>query len=377
MAFLNADDINGACFIAGELGEVEERRTNRVVLINNPKQTAARPYEEVAFTAEEGAWFIDRNFLHVKTATPVRTDNEAARIAFLRYLGVRSGLISDQFDPANFNVTYNEAVKIDYAGADYPVAAAVITAYPRAAHTPHHNVRAAVAAVLTRAVRDELRENFANIVCCVAYMFRVRGHHWLADMDAKYSALWRRCLKGSDNPGLSWELVAHDALHAIIPSVLDNFWVDKANHSNIAGALVKRISSAPAGVAGVIALASGMEDLANTVPGFKIIHKEQYAELDRLVKLLEQNRWAGSINRRFYGAQDLGFMEGRFAGIASTIMAALEQFAPSSQLKNSKALARMAAAAPISGGFTARLIAAAANDVDNARALVLARDTTA
>lgn len=369
-AFLDNEDLNGSCFIAGELGEVEELRQNRIIVVPTGINLATQPFGGVQFTAAQGVAFLEANFLYTKTVQPQASDLEAAMIAWLRFLVVRNGLASDQFAPANFFVTYNECVP--QTATSLQPSAAVVAAAPRDQNLAADRVRPAIQAVLTNDVRARLRRDFSNLVCCVAYLFRVRGHHWLADMQAKYVNLWRKCLKNNDDCGLKWEWVAHDALHAIFPLLLDQFWQDKVRDSNVAGALQKRLDSAPAGVAGVRALEAGMMDLASTVPGFKHINQSLYDELDRLLELLKNNRWAGSINRRFYQGPDLGFFEGRFSGIASTIVAALEQFAPTSQLRNSMALKRMAQGAPISGGFTAQLIAAAAKDSENAKALVRA-----
>jgi hypothetical protein len=369
-AFLEADDLNGACFIAGELGEIEEVRPSRVVLVPNALPTANVVYEPVTYTAAQSVSIIERNFIQVLNASGARTDVEAAAIAYIRFLALRNGLVSPQFAVNNWNVTYNECIAV--GPTDYVPATALATSHPRDAALAADRVRPTVEAALPAQTRSHLRKNFANMVCCVAYLFRVRGHHWLDDMDAKYTNLWRKCLKNEDYPIIKWELLAHDALHAIFPQVLDTYWVEKVRDSNVAGALQKRIDSAPAGVAGVRALEAGMADLAASVPGFRALHNQEYLELERLLTQLRANRWAGSINRRFYAGPDLGFMEARFSGIASTILAALEQFAPTSQLRNSQALKRMAQNAPISGGFTAQLIAAAAKDPENARALVRA-----
>jgi hypothetical protein len=370
MAFFDNEDLNGSCFIAGELGEVEELRAERVVWFEDAGPAATVFGAATAFTSAQAVVFLELNFGAVKAAEAARTDAEAAIIAYMRFLAARQGLVSPNFDPAANHVSYNEA---RFVAAIYPQAATTLMGaapYARPNNHPAGSTIAPISGALTDPVKKRLRTDFANYTCCVAYMFRVRGHHWLEDMNAKYENLWTKCLKANQNPGISWQLVAHHALHAIMPQHLDTFWREAVANSNVAGALMKRFDSAPAGVAGVKALEAGMADLAVTVPGFKELNKDLYAEMSRLVEALRNSRWAGSINRRFYAAQDLGFAEGRFAGIASTIMAALDQFAPSSQLRNSKALQRMAAAAPISGGFTAKLIAAAANDPDNAKALV-------
>lgn len=367
MAFFNNDDLNGECFIAGELGEIEEIQAHRIIHIPDGLPSSNQPFTGVVYTNAQTCDFINRNFYELKDNVAAITDEQAAKISFIRFLAVRSGLASDQFDPNAFNVRYNECVR-DAAG--YVVGAfETANAHDGDPNPLHQNIRPHIG----QAVRVHLRKNFTDYVCVVAYMFRVRGHHWLVDMDDKFKDLWNKCLKEEDTPGLDWQYIAHHSIHAIFPVILDEFWERAVQASNVAGAMMKRFDSAPAGVAGVRALEAGMNDLAVTVPGFKNQFHELYQEKDRLVVKLKNERWAGSINRRFYRADDLGFNENKFAAIASTIMSALDQFAPTSPLRQSAALRRMAQSAPISGGFTSRLIAAAANDPDNAKALVLAK----
>lgn len=362
--YLGNTDLNGDCFISGELGEIEEEQLHRVYMFREVTPCASRPFERVPFTARQAEEFINDNFCAVKDIAANYTDEEAARIAWIRFCAVREGLVSPRFDPKDYFVKYSECAVLSKDAnlgdwlRDNPK--------DRSKSRIHQRFRA----VMPEPVRTQLRVWFSDMVCMVAYMFRVRGHHWLADMNDKYQDLWRKCLKAGDNPGIKWELVAHSALHAIYPLNLDGYWKRQMDASNIAGTLVKRYDSAPAGVAGIKALDAGMNDLALSVPGIKVHFKELYDEKDRLIQHLRDNRWAGSINRRFYGAGDLGFDESRFGALASTILAALTQYAPGSPLRQSQALKRMANTAPISGNFIAQMIASAAKDPNNARVLV-------
>jgi len=268
--------------------------------------------------------------------------------AYLRFLGVRAGLISPSFATADHHVRYNEAVML--RGANIGRATGNIG-------------DAAVAAIgFTRQARTVFRENFANIVCCVAYMFRVRGHHFLPEMDGKYKALWKKCLKENDTVGLDWNYVAHDALHAIMPDVLDGFWEDCKNTGRIAGALIKRFDSAPAGVAAVRAVYAGAQDLQMAVPGIRDRFKQHFDDLDALIEKMRIERWAGSINRRYYAAGAIDFDEQKFGAIASVVYHALNAFASNSMLLKSNALIRVANNAPITGGIVSRSIATAAAD---------------
>lgn len=49
---------------------------------------------------------------------------------------------------------------------------------------------------IAKAARGWLKkhvEDFCDIVCLVAFMFRQRGHHYIEDMDERYKTMWRRC----------------------------------------------------------------------------------------------------------------------------------------------------------------------------------------
>jgi len=366
MPFFEEEDLNGDYYSVGETGEVLDMQAHRVIFVRNgiPASTQNDPGKISTLKLEgpHAVTFIEDNFF-AQLNCGLSPEN-AAKVAFIRLIALRAGLVSPEFAVDKFKVKYNECIRNSVAISDEA------GKLKRGVDLGDDELIPEIAAVLTKEVRNKLRKDFSNAVCCIAYMFRVRGHHWIADMDEKYKALWRKCLKSEDTPGVNWELYAHNSVHAIMPLTLDLFWNVRRAKSEIAGALAKRYDSAPAGCAGVRALEAGMNDLAATLPQYKVLNEDQYEELERLLEKMKEDRWAGSVNRGFYGGTDLGFTEGQFAGIASTIVAALDQFAPSSPLRNSVALKRMAQGAPISGGFTARMIATAAADASNAKALI-------
>jgi hypothetical protein len=128
------------------------------------------------------------------------------------------------------------------------------------------------------------------------------------------------------------------------------------------GALIKRIDSAPAGVAAVGAISAGANDLVICFPKIKALIPEAFAELTRCEGVLRNNRWAGSINRRFYNGPSLTPNEGLLGSLAAVIMGAIESTASAAALRNSAALRRVAANAPITGALIASMIAKAATD---------------
>jgi len=346
--WIDNEDLNGECFISGEVGEVETKQDQRIVGFVRGMPYATTPNSAVAYTSAQTSAFLLLNVKLLANAKNQTPSVEHLQIAYLRYLAVRSGLISPAFSTDEHHVKYNEAVLF----TDASLARAVGNVTDASVST----------LTITAGARRTLRENFANIVCCIAYMFRVRGHHYLTEMEGKYKALWKKCLKDGDTPGLDWSLIAHEALHAIMPDVLDNFWTVCKDGGRIAGALIKRYDSAPAGVAAVRAVYAGAQDLQMAVPGIRDRFKQHFDDLDDLINQMRVKRWAGSINRRYYNADAIDFDEQKFGAIASVVYHALAAFAANSQLLKSNALIRVANNAPITGGIVSRSIATAAAD---------------
>lgn len=361
LAWIDNDDLNGECFIAGEVGEVEKFENFRVVGFYKNTPAATTPLEIVPFTVSETSGFIALNARMVAAAKNQTLALVHVKIAYVRFLAARAGLISPNFDKASHHVKYNEAEFIDQADLDIANTA---------------GTEAAVGAIeFTTGARKLLRENFANMVCAVAYMFRVRGHHFLGEMDNKYQALWKKCLKDDGNPGLEWSVIAHDCLHAIMPDVLDDYWKACVASSQIAGALIKRFDSAPAGVAAVRAVYTGAQDLQMAVPGIRERFIKHFDDLDNIMAQLRLERWAGSINRRYYGAKAVDFDEQKFGAIAAVIYHALKSFSAESMLLRSNALIRVANNAPITGGIVGRSIATAAADPELVKTMLNIRRT--
>jgi hypothetical protein len=192
----------------------------------------------------------------------------------------------------------------------------------------------------------------------VAYMFRVRGHHFLDDMDARYEALFVRCLRKIEEKPAAWKLVARNAFHAIMPDVLDNFWKHCVEHSFCSGALMKRFDSAPAGASGVLALQKGVTDISLVLPGAFRIVQEQVGELDNIVKQCRDNRWGMSVNHRYYGVPRIRVDEAAIGVLASVTMGVYNQLAPGAELKNAPSLQRLAKLAPVTGGAIGRMAVA-------------------
>jgi hypothetical protein len=334
------DDLNGECFIVGAEGEVEEMVDKNVVIFP-PGCPSVGPTDigaALTFTADQMGDFLVANTAHSIQAG--RSAADAAKIAYVRFLAARNGLISPDLAPAAHNVRYNHAQRV----AEPVMVELRADVIGNAAH------EAAIRAAITGDFKRLARRSFTDIVCCVAYIFRVRGHHYRDDILDRYVSLWSRCLKRDAELPASWELLATDALHAIMPDVLDNFWAEAAAGAHCAGALIKRLDSAPAGVAGVMALKRGLSDVMMLFPGVADKVPDSYRYFTDVAGKVEASRWGGSINCRFYGVSRIRVDEGRIGALASVVMGIYDQLATDSKLRESPALKRLAEAAPATGG---------------------------
>jgi hypothetical protein len=176
----------------------------------------------------------------------------------------------------------------------------------------------------------------------------------MADMDERYESLFRKCLYDEGNPGIEWQHLAHDSLHAIFPDDLDNIWKKAVKDGKCAGALVKRWDSHPAGIAGLAALNAGVADVRLVVPKALDLAKDAIKHLDEVNAIANIGRWNGSVNRRFYLGKEIVVDESKLSTLAAVIRGGLEYLAGTSPLLKSKALARIAANAPITAGMIGR-----------------------
>lgn len=370
------EDFNGDTYLTGSSGEQEERLNNRVVAVPpdmpfgrnvafNGGDVVHQQYWDL-FNRVNYWYYIYKTIERPAVAAGVqgiRTPDAALaarirKIAYVRSLSARMGHFHYGGTAVAHHARYTEFEVFTWATLqrlarrvfedDTIVVADLATALAAFRDVPN--------VTDDRVWRNNYRSKHVNVVCIVAYFFRVRGHHWITEMDDRYKAVWRKCLYDEDTPGIDWQYLAHDSIHAIFPDDLDTIWTTAAGMQNCAGALVKRVASVPAGVAIIAALNAGVSDLKLIVP--KAIESVQVAvdHLDELNAHLENNRYAGSVNRRLYNAPNVVPNETRLAPLASIIRASLESFAAGSPLLKSAALKRVANNAPMTGGIIGRMI---------------------
>lgn len=334
------EDLNGDCFIAGAEGEQEELIGTNVYAwpFGFPAQTEENARQPMQITDEQAQVFLACN-IYAQTIQKV-DETVAIRVAYLRLIAARNGLVSPHFTTAAHNVRYSDVRQLnEQDNLD------VIANIRKDKGLPDR-----INVALGSGVMKKLRINFSTIACCVAYMFRVRGHHYRDDFKERYASLWARCLKKPEDLPLDWEVVATSALHAIMPDILDAYWGDCVDKATCAGTLRVRYQSAPAGSAGVLALKKGLDDVRMLFPGITAQVQDSYNFFNNVINQLENTRWGGSINSRFYGVQRVRIDESKIGAIASMVMGVYDQLATDSKLRESPSLKRLAQLAPATGG---------------------------
>lgn len=353
-----ANDINGDYYVVGQQGELEEELAHRHVYICQTD----RAVFSLGTIVDAGANIvainrtININYWALRSITGPHavSPEEARKIAYLRVFALVKGLGDPTDNRSAHNVRYNDVKIIDDTDT-FPV------------------IETAGAAAVDRGMNDDIpgigdddawraivKKKVTNMICMVAYFMRVRGHHWTADSDDRYKEVWRLCLYEEDTPGLDWEKIAHHAFHFIYPDTLDLFWLASIEAKRCAGTLDKRYDSAAAGTAVITAVYTGAQDLILVFPRIGEMIPNAFRELDRCMLALQNHRWAGSINRRFYNGPDLTCDEKKIGALAAVIVSALEAVAGSARLRNSPALRRAAQNAPITGSLMVAMITKAA-----------------
>jgi hypothetical protein len=359
-------NMNGDFYVVGQQGEVEEALDHRLVYVPDTdvglfpfaNAVTGAPADRLAALKR-----IQRgNFWKLLgiTGEHAVTVLQAKRIAFLRAQAICRSLGDTGDNPADHNVKYNDLTIVagvlactrglNAAGVVEDVAE--FDGFNR--DIPDWNV--------DEPWRRSARKKMTNMICVIAFFMRTRGHHWTPDTNDRYAVVWRRCLYQEDNPDLEWRFIAHHAFHFLYPDVIDAFWKNAIDKAFCAGTLAKRYDSFAAGTAIIGACSAGADDVCVLFPTLRGIIQGSFVELDRCRRALQGHRWAGCINRRFYGGEELVADEKALGPLAATILGALESLASTSHLRESRALARVAQNAPITGALVANLIRAASQD---------------
>lgn len=353
---LTSVDFNGDLCVPNQQGEfLQEVRSNVVVFPAKEDAVQTEPpfkrvlYEQAggdaARTNDLCRAFLRNQLSYIDDLTQEKTSPDGRKIppllqatpdeivllAYLRSCVYRLGLYKPLDDPRLHNCKY----------ADFDTVPATLPVNPR------KEVITAFKGM--RAKLDVLGARATDIICLVAYFFRARGHHYMDDFEVRYRDVWNNCLPSQDMPQIPWRLVATVGLHAIYPDDLDNFWLDQTAKGNVCGALTKRVTTAPAGMAIWHIMARAAQELNTVLPLLTERNPEAVEALMEVSAKINENRWYGSVNASLYGAQVCTVAESNLSALAAVVVAILSTAATDSPLLRSKALQRVANNAPIVG----------------------------
>lgn len=345
----NNNRVNGDILIHERAGDTYDDNNAYVVTLPTDFPDAATPgeFDHIVYTRQQVLAMMMINAYEINQAVPEITVVQAAELAYIRFLCVKYKLISSQYAPANYHCDYNQCVKLDTANNncdsvlrnnDYGIPAA-----------DKADVQRDLAATLTADHMVRLNKSFTNLVCLVAYMFRTRAHHFLPDMAKRYAELWAKTATGKYAFVNSFERLATVGLHAVMPQVLDDFWVKKAEDDRCDVILKLRVNCACAGTALIPVLDQGLRDILTVFPQVEKVMEDEIKYVKDTEVHLANNRWDYGINARFYNASTERIDEKKTGAIGALIRAAVTQLAPGTDLENSRALARAAKLAPITG----------------------------
>lgn len=368
MAFLDLDDLNGECFVLGASGEGEQKDPSLLFHISEEFlkdfQQGSR-YDQQSDTGKQHMQALLEETYKVNVAMLLEDDvklaaEDARKVAYFRMLMLRDGLIEYADSPADHHCRYT-----------------LVEVYKKGQHNGLLQKHAAeIQTKIDDKIRKKMRLLLTNAICMVAYVFRVRGHHYIAGMDELYNNLFRRTLSGEDTFMLSWKLFARETVKVIFPDSLDRFWRQTIDEGKVAGTLVKRFDSLPAGSAGVGALYKGLVDLRNVFPVYIEKHQESFDYIEGIVRQIQDERWCGSINHSFYNQRLITVNESRIQQLAAVVLGALNTLAPQSPLRNSAALKRLADNSPLTGAFVTQMLMNAARKAGENTKMLIGPDAT-
>lgn len=114
-ALVVLNDLNGNHYLGTQEGETLVRQAANVVYFPEGMPVAQNALATIDITQKHADLFMQLNIYYLRqimlNGQRVISDTQAAVIAFHRLLAVKEGLISSEFDPANYHVDYDEPKK--------------------------------------------------------------------------------------------------------------------------------------------------------------------------------------------------------------------------------------------------------------------------
>lgn len=341
-------DIGGDCYLT-------RKDPDPVSVTVFPTDFPAQDKDKVGIRIEVSHRQMD-DFIYVNAEYLVElgyTIDDAIKIGYFRLLAAGNGLTSPDFEHETFFLTENHSRRLSK-----------VETSRRIFSSQDLGIRDIIRDVLNAEVRRKVCTHFTDIVCCVAYMFRVRGHRYRPEYLPRYEALWKKCSKKSSDLVLSWRHLAIESLYAMFPFILDRYWINSSIKDTCDYALSERIDVPPAGFADMAALDQGMADIKILLPGIFNHFTARYEKFHRKYAAICETRWRGSINCHLYGEKPVKFSSSSLAPLAAAVVGVFDEISPDYPLLCCRAIHRLAErAALVRDGVTWAIREAAANKV--------------
>lgn len=313
-------ELNGAIYLHNEAGEPQlDVNTYHVMVANNlagvgdqeffckdPIRGLGEPNDTIVFTHEQTQRFFADNVAYIRDTCQVGENQISNQglydLVMLKYLCYRHRLCSPTVNNADYYVMYNDA-KVSDVGDPNSILGRIRAAGTYAATNDGGMTYLNQHRQLVRFLTNQ----FTNIICTVAYVFRQLGHHFKSGGSYKdtYKRIWRK-VNGTDLPegaSASWEQISTIGVHSVMLCILDGYWAFSRRTGKCAAPLNLRFTVPAAGKAAPFALYVGWND-ARSIYGVVLQDNEEtYDKLEFLVRQLKDNRWAHGINAQYYGAR--------------------------------------------------------------------------
>lgn len=270
-------ELNGAIYLHNEAGEPQlDVNTYHVIVASDspgadddflfcedPFKGEGELFDKIPFDNGETKTFFADNAAFIRITCHVGenqlSNNALCDLIMLKYLCYRNRLCCPNLDNAEFYVMYNDAKLSN----------------PQTANSVLNNLRAndqydtirnmcITYFNQNRNLVKFLTNQFTNLICTVAYVFRQLGHHYKSGgtYEDTYKRIWKK-VTGSETvegAAVTWEQMSTIGVHSVMPCVLDAYWSYSRDSGKCAAPLNLRFTVPAAGTAAPFALFVGWND---------------------------------------------------------------------------------------------------------------------
>lgn len=357
-------ELNGAIYLHNEAGEPQLDVNTYLVIIaadfpgadeddlfcEDPIRGEGEAIDKISFTNGETQAFFADNAAFIRLICKVGenqlSNNALCDLIMLKYLCYRHRLCCPNLNNAEFYVMYNDAKVYDPRNNQSVIG----KLRADAAYDTMKNMCITYFNQNRNLVKC-LTNQFTNLICTVAYVFRQLGHHYKSGgtYEDTYKRIWRKVTGTETVEGASatWEQMSTIGVHSVMPCVLDAYWAYSRDTGKCAAPLNLRFTVPAAGTAAPFALYVGWNDARSIYGAVLHDNDEIYERLEALVKYLKTHRWAHGINAQYYNATTERIDMSPYQSMAATVEGVYEACAAEATLLKSKSMSREASGAPL------------------------------